>query len=212
MQAIPYVFLAIILFFPATASADAETEVRQTFQAYRQALLNQNGVNAWETVDSHTRQYYEDVSSHCLHLEREDLNRLDHITKYTILRLRLEFRKAQLEKMDGKKLFVYSIDKGWISKSTVQSIQQMEKVTFDENLAQGYIAESPDIPVLYFIKEKEEWYLALLKSFELANLAFKQMFKEAKEKGMSEDTFIKIMLEQVSEFKVDDRIFDGPIQ
>ena len=184
--------------------ADEEAKVQQAFQTYRKALLDQNGKAAWEVVDSHTQEYYEDIAKDCLSLKREDLVRLDMLTKFMILRIRLEFREEQLKTFNGAKIFILGVEKGWISKSTVQQLKRMDKVTIDRNFAQGYIAQAPDIPVFYFIREEDGWKVALWQSFEIGNISLRQM---AKENGMSEDEYIKAMLEQVSKYQVEMNAF-----
>lgn len=199
-----FVFLLILTFSSASAMADEEAKVQQAFQTYRKALLDQNGKAAWEVVDSHTQEYYEDIAKDCLSLKREDLVRLDMLTKFMILRIRLEFREEQLKTFNGAKIFILGVEKGWISKSTVQQLKRMDKVTIDRNFAQGYIAQAPDIPVFYFIREEDGWKVALWQSFEIGNISLRQM---AKENGMSEDEYIKAMLEQVSKYQVEMNAF-----
>lgn len=208
MQRFAVVYLTVILCSSpfASANTDEEIKVQHAFQAYRTALLNQNGEAAWAAVDFHTKKYYEEIAKDCVSLKREDLDRLDLLTRFMVLRMRHEFREERLKKFKGAALFIESVKRGWISKSTVQGIHRMDKITIDRNHAQGYISVDLSTPMLHFIREEEGWKVALFKIFELGNRSFRQMVEKS---GMSEYDFIKAMLEQVSKYRVDDRIFDG---
>lgn len=70
------------------------------------------------------------------------------------------------------------------------------------------MSDAPEIPAFYFMKENATWKFALWKSFELGNLAFSQVQKNS---GLEEDEFLIYLLENISRFEVDKKIFEGPI-
>lgn len=208
MKAFRNTILVLLLLIASAPLTYADTqEIEDVYRVYREALLAANGEQAWQVLDSRSRVYYEDILSDALTLKRDDLEELDLIAKFIVLRVRMEFRKDQLEQMDGEGVFATAVQKSWISVSTVQSVERLDKVIVDKNLALGFVAESKDVPVFYFVKEENGWKLALLESLELGKLAIQRMIKQS---GMNEDDFIRAMLEQASENKIDNGIFEGP--
>ena len=141
-------------------------------------------------------------------MQRAELNRLDTIHKVTVLRLRVEFRRSDLQQLDGRTVFGIGVTNGWVSKSTVQSVKAFHKVDIEERYAKAYLPEEPKIPAFYFIKEGDAWKLALWKTFEIANSAFDQMRRQS---GLPEQKFLIEMLKRISKYTVDEKIFDGPI-
>ncbi len=191
------------------SAKEAPAEVQAAFKMYRQALLDGDGEAAWSVIDSHTTRFYGQMLRDSLSLPARDLNRLDYIHRLTVLRLRTEFRKPQLQALTGRDVFVLAVTNGWISKSTVQSVPALQRVTVNGRYAQGYLPVDPRVPALYFIYEDSQWKLALWKTFEIANGAIRQMKQES---GLSEKEFLLNMLRGVSKFEVSDRIFDGPLE
>ncbi len=201
-----FVFISCCL---ALGDIDEKALVQTTYQTYRNALLQNNGKSAWKSIDLRTKDYYNDIVRDCLSLKRADLDRLDLLSKIMILRIRLEYREDELKTFDGESIFVIAIQKGWVSKSTAQSINKMEIIKIEQNMAKGYLKQAPDFPLFHFVKETDGWKLALWKSFEYGNMALKETIKN---KGMSEDEFLAIILSQISKYKVDERVFDGPLK
>jgi len=202
-------FLSIfILAYSALANSEQD-EIAQVFQQYRSALLNEDGKEALELVDSQTIRYYDDVVKDALKISRADLNRLDLYTKFMVLRLRHEFRKDQLEKMTGDSLFILSVKQGWVSKSEASNNSKLVNIKYDRHLASASLPQAPEIPAFYFMKENGKWKLALWKNFELANVAFSQMLQQS---SLAETEFLVRLLENISKYRVDENIFEAPLK
>jgi hypothetical protein len=143
-----------------------------------------------------------------LSLPKADLERLDFVHKFIVLRLRLQFRRPELQQLTGQGVFVLAVTNGWISRSEVQSFKSFEKVTVDGRYATAYLPQAPTTPAVFFIQEGREWKIALWKSWELSNAAVQQMRRQSR---LPERAFIIDTLKQVSKYEVDERIFDGPL-
>lgn len=209
MKYIIAVLISFVLWSTVFSDSNEEAKVQQVYQAYRSALLTRDGISAWKRIDSRTKDYYDEIARDCLSIKREELNRLDLLSKIMILRLRLEFRRDKLQTFDGAKIFIIGVEKGWISRSSVQAIKKIDRITIDRDLAQGFLVQAPNFPAIRFDKEDDGWKVALWKSFELGNASLQQTIKQ---KGMSEEKFLKIILGQLSKYKVDDQIFNGPLK
>jgi hypothetical protein len=82
-----------------------------------------DGAEAVDLVCFQTLAWYDQIVDDALYLEAAALKQADIMKKFTVLRVRLEFSKDQLEKMDGKALFDAAIDNGWIGVETVEKIR-----------------------------------------------------------------------------------------
>ena len=190
------------------AATKAQLEITEVFAKYKAALLQGNGEVAWSVLDSHTTNFYVQVIRDSHSLPEGDFDRLDWIQKFTVARFRLEFRKADLVKLSGKDAFVLGVTNGWISKSTVEGMKAFDRIAVGGRYATAFLPEAPTIPAFHFIQEGTEWEFALWRSFALMNKSMEQMKKES---GLSEREFIVQMLQQISKYKVDERIFSGPL-
>jgi hypothetical protein len=187
---------------------DAHEEIAAVFQEYRRALLANDGQAAWSVIDSHSQDYYAEALRDALSMPRADLDRLDLLHKFMVLRFRQEFRKPQLQQLTGREVFVLGVTNGWISKSTVQEIKTLHRVTVDDRYAAAYLQEAPTVPAFHFIREGTEWKLSLWRNFELANAAMDQARRQS---SLSERDFVIELLKNVSKYAVDERIFDRPL-
>ncbi len=202
--------LTLCVLLAALSGARASTnDISTVFHSYRNALLGTNGVAAWEAVDFHTQKYYEQILKDAISLPRADFDRLHIVSKFTIVRLRAEYRKGHLKTMTGKDFFVDAVNKGWISKSSVQRIENLVNIKIDQNKASASVPEQPNLPLFFFIKEKEGWKLSLTQTFDLAIEAMNTTIKNS---GLTENEFILTMTRRVSKFQVPDSVLDGPTE
>jgi hypothetical protein len=129
------------------SQVDPKEEISRTFQKYRAALLEADGDTAWALLDSHTTKFYSQVLEDALSIPRSDLQRLGFVHKFTVLRLRLEFRRQALQRLTGQSIFVLAVTNGWISRSEVQSLESLDKVTVDGRYATAYLPQTRTIGV-----------------------------------------------------------------
>lgn len=209
MDAIRHVVLTALVLGLASCSGQSDNErIAEVFQKYRTSLLADDGQAAWSVVDAHTQEYYAEALHDALSMPKADLDRLDFLHKFMILRLRHEFRKPELQRFTGEKIFVLGVTNGWISKATVQNLKPFHQIVVDGNYATAYIREAPDVPLFHFIKEKTGWKLALTKTFEFASSTMDQARQQS---GLSERDYIIALLKAVSKYRFDEAIFEGPL-
>ena len=111
---------------PTETPVDEESLIRQSFEEYREALLEGDSEAAILVVDQKSIDWYGDVLEYALALEREEVARLDFVEKFTLLRLRHEFSKEELEGFTGEDVLKIGIDNGWISKSSVEAMELVD--------------------------------------------------------------------------------------
>lgn len=193
----------------ALPARDAST-VKVTLERWRTAIQSNNGEMAYGLLDAKTIGFYEDCRKDALAVKKADLALRDYLTRLTILWLRCEFTKADLDKKSDKDVIVAGVKKGWIGGSFAGQIVVQYVGVDKDGMAYVTLRQSPKTPAFYFVKEDALWKLALSQTFELANKGFTQL--HAKSELSAEDFFVKLLEEgSRTRAKVDRKIFDGPL-
>ena len=191
----------------ATGKAEDVAAIQDVFTQYKKALLEGDGPKAADLMSAQTIAFYEGIVGHSLNTPASKLADLDFLAKFMVLRIRLEFDKAEITKMTGRELLILGVNKGWISKASVSEIGELVSIKVDGWKATAAMPAAPAIPIFHFLKESGRWRLDLLSSFELANAAIGQ---EVEKSGLTEEQFIMRTLSVLSSKKVDDRILSVP--
>ena len=200
----------VLIFALSAGAADAPSDTRaiQTvFSQYKAALLEGDGSKAADIVSARTIAFYDGIAAHALKTPRAKLADLDFISKFMVLRIRLEFTRSQIEQMTGRELLATGVEKGWISKSTVANIERLVNVKVVASEASASLPVAPEIAAFRFLRESGKWKLDLVATFALANAA---MMQEVTKSGMTEDQFILRVLSALSSKEVNERIFSPP--
>ena len=184
-------------------AADARA-IQAVFAEYKDALLQSDGEKAADVVSARTIAFYAGIANHALTTPREKLAELDFISKLMVLRIRHEFTKAQVSEMTGRSLLVTGVNRGWISKSSVQNIEQLVNIKVGSSEASAAMSILPEVPMFQFLKESGRWKLNLVASFDLGNAAIRE---EVRKSGLTDDQFMIRILNSVSSKEVDERIF-----
>jgi len=205
-------FLALVLSAAVSAQQGQTTEARAietAFSEYKTALLEENGAKAADIVSARTIAFYEGIRTQALTTPREKLSSLDFMSRLMVIRVRHEFTKAQIEQLTGRKLLAFAVDRGWISRSGVATIEQLTDIQVNGSKASASIPGGRGFPLFHFVKESGQWKLDLVASFDIGNMAMKE---EIKKSGMTEDQFIVRILTMLSNRKVDDSVYSPPVK
>jgi len=193
--------LGILTFlFLVTQSSISQTTdtkaVKQTFEKYKTAILNDQGESALHAVDSRTQKYYNDILLMVKNADSMEIVKLSLIDKITVFSIRHRATKEEIENMDGNGLFIYAIKKGMVGKNSVVN-NTIGEVTVDGTFAKGQLVVSGQKTPYYFhfYKESNEWKLDLTSLFPLSNTALKQMVNQS---GENENEFIFSLLEMIT--------------
>jgi hypothetical protein len=176
---------------------------------YKEAILAVKGKEAWKCVDSHTRDYYDQSVKDALSAPKADVQKMGLGLRFMVLRCRVEFSKAELDKMTGEDLFVIGVDRQWISRSSVQTIDKVAVLSNDGRIASLALAQAPKQAVFTLLLEDGEWKLAISRLFAFADVILK---KQAEDAGMTEDELLLALLHKVSRYQFDEKVWDGPVR
>lgn len=185
-------FLAISLF------AD---EVHESFEHYRTAILSEDGETAVQYLNQASINYYDDMLKDALYLKESEFEERTILDKLMILRLRMNFTAKELKKMNGRELIVYSIQKGWIGKSSVINIEISEETKIKGDWATIEVMQNGQGSGLKFIFQKENdiWKLDIKEVFKISNMTLAYLIKQS---DYTEKEFIEMVLENTDNKKV----------
>ena len=92
---------------------------RQTFTAYKYALLNNLGKDAADLISEKTIQHYAHLRSLALAANIDEMNQLSAYNKFVVLNIRHSISGNLLQQMSAKDIFAFGVDQEWISKEDV---------------------------------------------------------------------------------------------
>jgi len=206
---IAVLFLMIVLSFSSFAQRKEKKLVREAFDNYKSAILNDKGEEAVNYVDSRTISYYSDILDKTKNADSLALDSLDVMDKLMVLSIRHRTSKEKILSFDGKALLIYAIKEGMISKSSVAN-SKIGNVESDGNFAKGqFISNGQKAPFYFhFYKENKAWKVDLTSIFPAARTAFRQMIDES---GAEENKYLLMLLKMTTSKKPKNEIWK-PIQ
>jgi TonB family protein len=171
-------------------------KIKESFENYKAAILNDKGKEAIKFVSSQTISYYNFILNQIKFADSTEISALDFIHKMTILSVRHRASKKQIRSFDGKKLLIFAIDEGMVGKASVLD-NTIGNVTIEGDVAKGqFVTNGKETPLYFhFHKEDEAWKIDLTSIFPSAKLAFDQIIEDS---GMEENDYLLLILEMVS--------------
>lgn len=204
------VTLGVVLGFGCAGSAADQKGVRDCFTSYRDAILNQRGSEAVEKVNQATLDYYERVRGLALSAPEQEVRNLSTIDKMMVLLLRHRLPLDLLRGMNGRELFSYGVNRGWIGKEDVMEAELGTIRVSGEQASAVYIKGGQRTPLKYqFTKEGGQWKIDLTTIMPAVNQALKQLIQQ---QGVSEEEFLFDILEAISGEKVSPQIWQPPLK
>lgn len=178
---------------------DNKAAVAQCFHQYKNAILEGKGAIAADYVDSKTIGYYDFILEQVKHRDSVGLSDLNLNDRLMILSVRHRINNKNLHTIDGKGLFILSIDNGLISKTSLAG-NEIGDVTIEDKKAKAQLLiQGIKTPVfMEFVQEKNKWKLNLTSMFEQTSTSIQKMAKRSK---MTENEFMLLMLEKSNNIK-----------
>ncbi|MBO7421702.1 MAG: hypothetical protein J6U06_11350 [Spirochaetaceae bacterium] len=193
-----FLFVLISCFLVFSLFAD---EVHESFELYREAILAGDGEMAVQYLNQASIDYYDDLLKAALYLKESEFEKRTILDKMMILRLRMNFTAKELKNMNGRELIVYSIQKGWIGKSSVVNIELSEETKIKGDWATIEVLQNGQGSDLNFIFQKENdiWKLDINEIFKITNMTLAYFVQQS---DYTEKEFIEIVLESADNKKV----------
>jgi len=148
------IFSAFNLVLLANATSSEGQLIRETFVAYKAAILQQRGETAVLLVNTRTIQYYAQMKGLALEAHEKDVRRLTPLNKIMVLTLRHRVPVAELKAMKPEELFTHAVNQGWIGKNSVLDSDIGIPQVFGSDASAEYIKSGKPTPLKYrFTKE-----------------------------------------------------------
>ncbi|MCP5004767.1 MAG: hypothetical protein GY941_12630 [Planctomycetes bacterium] len=184
--------------------------VRVAFNNYKNAILNQDGIKAAKYVSTSTIEYYGKIMKFALTGKRDEVRTLSTIDKMMVILLRHRIEAKELSKMTPEKLFVHSVDNGWIGKDSVINSDIGEITESSNNATAVSINYGKKTPLKYqFVKENDQWKLDWTAVMPISDKSFKQAIETS---NLDEDEYIIKILESISGKKLSEDIWQPLIK
>lgn len=190
-----HTLLILTFFLTWTLSFGQKNEeklVRQSFDNYKSAILNDKGEEAVKLVDSRTIKYYSDILVLVKTADSTKVETLSIFDKLMIFTIRHIASKEDILSFDAKSLLVYAIENGLVGKNSVAD-NSIGDVTIDKLFAKGQLVSNGEkTPIdFHFYKEENQWKIDLTPLFEVSTDAFKEM---AVGSGQNENNYLFFLL------------------
>jgi len=199
--------LLIFAFVLNSCSAQKKEEklIRNSFENYKSAILNDKGEEAVQYVDSRTITYYSEILKKTKNADSIEVNNLGLMDKLMVFSIRHRATKSEILSFDGKGLLVYAIKEGMVGKNSVAN-NTIGDVEIDGTFAKGqFIANGQKAPFhFHFYKEEDTWKIDLTSIFTIGTAAFKKMQEES---GLNENEYLFSLLEMLTGRKPDNEIW-----
>jgi hypothetical protein len=194
MRSLLSLLFVVLLALPLPAAAASTDDVKESFLAYKSAILASDGAAAADLVTQGSRELYRRYAVDAATLDRDGLDQLHVTDRVSVLLLRHSLQRSALESMSGGEVIAYSVDQGWIGKDSVARLN-LGNFQVDGNAASGVVLDAAgrESPFkLEFLKEEGRWRLDLLKMLEMTRMAIVYAVQQT---GMSETDFVLYVLE-----------------
>lgn len=168
-------------------------------------MLDEDGERAVPFLDRSTIDYYQRLRDHAMRTSRDELQQLRTIDLMTVLLVRHEMTREEVEAMDGRALIVHGVDRGWIGREGVINLSVGEVTVSGDAATAKILVRGKPTPLRYqFRKEDGSWRLDLHAYMPVAETAFQSLIEES---GEESDAFVLRLIAITSGRKADDDIW-----
>lgn len=191
-----------------TRVSSDQRSVRQSFEAYKYALLNNLGKEAADLISTKTIQHYEQLRTWTLTASSKELKSIDPFDRLAVLALRHNIPPALLPVMSAKDIFGYGVKEDWVAKSTVAPYEIGTINVYGDYAVTNllYWDQSTD-GFIEFHKEGGIWRLNILPLLEKTRHQFVARLNSL---NVNENKEIISIIESMSGRNVGDKIWTAP--
>lgn len=167
-----FLFFAISIF---PLMGQEKSSITESFQNYMSAMINDDGDEAIKYIDSQTIQSYDKTMRQIKYADSAEVVALPFLKKFFILNLRHREPKEKLLAMNGKDLFVYSVEEGSLGnfKNKDTSLGDIE-LTENKATAGIEINEQKTLISFQFVKEYGTWKIDLTPFNKIGEFPFER--------------------------------------
>src|SRR5687767_6082502 len=142
MKKQPMVLIFLLCILQSTSGqVNNDVLIKQAFNGYKTAILNDRGDEALKFIDTITINYYGYILELVKNADSILVDSLSLLDKLMVLSVRHRTSRQDILSFDGKKLLVYAIKSGMVGKSSVANIT-IGEVKVDRDIAKGQVVNN----------------------------------------------------------------------
>ena len=199
-------FACLLSFIACPAQAGDAKAVHAAFAQFSKVLVAGDGPKVVEALDRASLAYYARVRDLSLNATAAQVKNLSLIDELMVLRLRHDVGFEGLSKVDGRGLVVMAVEKGWISRASIQRIV-LGEVTITKDKAEAVAMTGDELTSLrlHFSRENGKWKFNIVHLTKVGEQGLKDLLKKT---GQPRHAFLLSIIEQVSGRAPAEKIFD----
>lgn len=169
--------LLLLLPMLACSKGNDEKDIRTAFDQYKAALNKSDAKAAAELVDSNSINYYGNIRRYALDYDSTQLMQLPVTDLVTVLLLKQQLPADSLITMDGKAVFIRSMEADGFADKKQMAQYTVSTVKVDNNTGTVAIKQdSTAIPLpMIFHKENGHWKLDVTQMLKQAQAVFEDL-------------------------------------
>lgn len=182
--------------------------VRDAFEGYRRALIEEDGEAAAARVSAGTLEAYQRFRDLALTGDRDALEELSMVHRMQVLLFRHRIDADALEAMDGRAAFAHAVDQAWVGAGGIERLEVHHvSVRGDQATANVGVGPAPSPDLFRFRREDGDWRFDLMPTLGAAEGALRQM---AAARGVEANEFLLGMIGSMSGEPATEALFDPP--
>lgn len=164
--------LLYILSFPVIifSCSNDQQEVISVFNKYRESISTKNGAATAELIDKNSLEWYDSIKSLAISANKEELLQKNFITKLNVIALRQFFSLDEIEKMNSKEIFAFTVNKSFYAQQSINEYTVAGTEIKDGKAAVLLKQDEKLVGIpLKFIKEEDGWKINLASAINFLN-------------------------------------------
>jgi hypothetical protein len=206
LLALPVLALSLLL---AGCDDGASEQVRDAFDAYKDAIAQRNGEAVLKVIDPQNVKHYDQFLQIARAGTKEQITRLPLIQRLYVLMMRNRLKPGTLRSIDGAGFVKLAVERGWYFSGDDMSDVKLGRISVKQPRASAvvFIGRFKTDARFEFVNVEGTW---LVNDECLDQLIEKDLEKAAAALRMSEDGLLFRMESEETGKRVDDRIFEQP--
>jgi len=210
-----FIIITLLLFNCCNGSSvpeNPELSIKESYTYFINALDKSNGELASNYVTEDIFDFYKKCGTLALNSSSEELENKSLLEVITTLSLRLLGKKDELEKMSGKDIFIWAIEKGMIKKESINKIKlDTLNELKDKKAYMNVLNMGKKVPNLFFQFEliSNKWKFNYYPIMQLAEGALDNIRKNA---GKTKIELGIYLLEKTYGKEIPPSILVGPLK
>lgn len=178
----------LIILTCCVGTSEDNQEIQACFEAYKTAIVTNNGSKAAKKVSSNTFDYFARIQDLALYADYKELAKEEIFDRFLTLRIRAEFSAHQLKPMSAEDILTHITNVGWsgqdIDRVELSRIKVKDDIATSKTKQSGKKTEY----VYTFHRETGVWKLDLTSMLPTLNAHAKQLSSRA---DLGDDNYIE---------------------